>query len=882
MAYAAVLSLRETYHFFFGCENFFVKPILNEQFFPLLEKLDEIRELLSESSQNRSEEVKSLEIKIRDMAYHAEDCIEIWQIGLQKRSDSTMEEDLITETDTTFKNLHEVLTEMDTIIEEMKKIEGRSDEQNLPVYSRSFASRSAPGDQTKMVGFAEDLMQIKDRLCNEQQSTRQTIPIVGMGGIGKTTLAMNVYSDPFIAHHFHVCAWVTISQRYRIREILLILLDDIGVLTDKIRKESDEQLKERTYRSLKGQRYLIVMDDVWSIDAWNDIQMLFPHDNNGSRILLTTRLTDVADYGSSTNHHHLMGFLTEEESWNLFCQKVYGEANLPPELVNVGRNISKNCQGLPLLIVVIARLLAMENKSLDYWENVALNLSSVIAGKKDHCSEKLTLSYTDLPAYLKPCFLYMGVFPENYEIPVSRLVKLWVAEGFADPSEAEGYLTDLIGRNLILVGQKGSSNGKIKTCKMHDLLRELSVRIAQEENFLYVKSRYQRFPPEEASFKRRLSIHDDASYGGSEEDVTMQSMDLVRSFIYNGWDETHLHSYYYFGCQLLRVLDMIGVELSRFPEEILLLVKLKYIAIACNAVILASITELQFLQTLVVEDSTGIASELPIEIWNLPRLIHLKFSRVFLPAPPPNDESVFPLTNLQTLSVLDNLDYDIGKRAPNLKKLGIHYNSESSHSLNHFEHLKNLEILKILFDSPANSTFINIALPSSLKKITLERARIDWEYMTIFGSLPNLEVLKLREYAFQGREWIPYEGDFPKLKVLLIWETDLEHWRAKDIHFPRLEHLILRNCSNLVEIPSDIGEILTLEIIEIDSSSPSAADSAKKIQEDQRSQGNDGLKVFSHPTKTKVYPPLKFGVNQFLSLLLYFTFLIFWIYQATY
>ncbi|CAA2989696.1 late blight resistance homolog R1A-10 [Olea europaea subsp. europaea] len=853
MAYAAVLSLAQTLRqICFGLKNHSLYDRCDR--INTLHKVDDIRKWLSESSQNSSEEVKSLEIKIRDMAYHAEDVIEVFQIGLQKRSDSRMEEDLITKIDTTVKNLHEVITEMESIMEEMKKIKGRSGKQNLPVHS----SRSAPVGQTNMVGFAEDLIQIKDRLCNVQKSTRQTIPIVGMGGIGKTTLAMNVYNDPFIAYHFHICAWVTISQQYRIREILLSLLDDIGVLTDKIRKESDEQLKERIYKILKGQRYLIVMDDVWSTNTWNDIQMLFPDDNNGSRILLTTRLTDVADYVSSTNPHHLMHFLIEEESWNLLCQKVFREANCPPELVNVGRNISKNCQGLPLLIVVIAGLLA-KDQSLDYWEYVAVNLSSITAENDDHCSKILTLSYNNLPTHLKPCFLYMGVFPENYEIPVSRLFKLWVAEGFASPFDAERYLKDLIGRNLILVGQKGFVKGKIKTCKMHDLLRELSVRIAHEENFLYVKSRYLRFPPEEASFKRRLSIHDDASYSGSEEDVTMQSMDLVRSFIYNGWDETHLHSYYYFGCRLLRVLDMVGVELSGFPEDILLLVKLRYIAIACHAAIPASITVLCNLYTLIVEDSTGIASQLPIEIWNLPRLKHLKFSRVFLPAPPPHD--VFPLKNLQTLSVLDSLDYDIGKITPFLKKLGIHYNSQLSHSPNLFAGLQHLETLKILFDSPANTTIINIDLPLTLKKITLERGRIDWEYMRIFGSLPNLEVLKLREYAFQGREWIPNVGEFIQLKFLLIWETDLEHWRANETHFPRLEHLILRNCLNLVEIPSDIGEILTLETIEIDHSSPFAVDSAKKILEDQRSQGNDGLKVFVHPTKTKVYP-LKFGIQQ--------------------
>ncbi|XP_022869656.1 putative late blight resistance protein homolog R1A-10 [Olea europaea var. sylvestris] len=834
MAYAAVLSLAQT------LDQIFVENknlTLND----LIHKVGEIQELLVKSSQNSSREVKSLEIKIRDMAYHAENVIEVWQIGLQKRSDSRIDEDVITEKDTAIKDLHEVITEMGTIKKKMEKIKGESGEQYLPAYWSYFPSRSAPGGQTNMVGFEKDLMQIKDGLYNVQKSTRQIIPIVGMGGIGKTTLAMNVYNDPVIADHFHICAWVTISQQYRITEILLSLLDEIGVLTDKIRKESDERLKELLYKSLKGRRYLIVMDDVWSTNAWNDVQMLFPDDNNGSRILLTTRLTHVADYATSTNHRHLMNFLTEEESWKLFCQKVFGKANFPPELVNIGKKISKNCQGLPLLIVVIARLLAEENKSLDYWKYVAVNLCSIIVGKNDRCSEILTFSYNNLPLHLRPCFLYMGVFPENYEIPVSRLVKLWVAEGFVySDMDAEQHLMELIDRNLILVGQKGSVNGKIKTCRMHDILRELCVRIAHEDNFLYVKSRYLRFLPEESSFKRRLSIHDDASYSGSEENVTMQSMDLVRSFIYNGWDETQLHSYYYFGYRLLRLLDMVGVELSGFPEEILLLVNLRYIAIACHAMIPASISILWNLNTLIVEDSTGIASQLPIEIWNMPQLRHLIFSRVFLPAPP---TSPFVLVNLRTLSALDSLDYDISNKTPYLEKLGIHYNSESSHSPNHFARLQNLETMKILFDSPAKSTFINIALPSSLKKITLERGRIDWEYMRIFGFLPNLEVLKLREYAFQGKEWILNEGEFLKLKFLLIWETDLERWIVDDTHFPRLEHLILRNCSNLVEIPYDIGEIPTLETIEIDYSSPSAVNSAKKILDDQQSLGNNGLQI---------------------------------------
>lgn len=121
---------------------------------------------------------------------------------------------------------------------------------------------------------------------------------------------------------------------------------------------------------------------------------------------------------------------------------------------------------------------------------------------------------------------------------------------------------------------------------------------------------------------------------------------------------------------------------------------------------------------------------------------------------------------------------------PNAKKLGIHYCHSFMWCLGDFAHLQKLETLEFLFESPATSTFRkNITFPLSLKKITMERARFRWEDMTIFGSLPNLEVLKLRDFAFQGREWVPTEGKFPKLTFLVIWETNLEQWRADDAPF---------------------------------------------------------------------------------------------------
>ncbi|CAA2993371.1 late blight resistance homolog R1B-16 isoform X1 [Olea europaea subsp. europaea] len=861
MAHAAVVSLMhilEQIRHGDGVSD----PSENILLVPLLEKLSSLLSFLEESSQSSREEVKSLERKIRDAAYHAEDVFEsrVSDRLLSKQQNLSAN---MPSAETYHLDLQKIMTEIDTIVEEVLEIEDVKGEQNLQPRNL-LPSGSAPSGQVNMVGFAQDLVQIRERLCHEQQSQLQIVPIVGIGGMGKTTLTMNVFNDSYIKYRFDIRAWVTLFEQYRMRDILLSLLDDF-VVTDHIREEDEEILKEHLYKNLKGRRYLIVVDDVRSIEVWNDIKMLFPNDRNGSRIILTSRLKDVADYVNSSNAHHQMRYLHEEESWNLFLAKAFGKENCPLDLVDVGTKIAKNCQGLPLLIVVISGLLSKVNKAKDYWEYVAENLNSIVAEKDDRCLEILNFSYKHLPAHLKACFLYMGVFPENYEIPVSKLIKLWVAEGFLKPHEskhleevAQEYLRNLIDRNLVLVRQKGSINGKVKTCIMHGLLRELCVRMAYKEEFLCVKSK--NFVPEKEILLRRLCIHDDASYSPNEEDMTIQSMSLVRSFIYSGWDDTHLHSYYYFGCGLLRTLDMIGVELTKFPDEILQLVNLRYIAITGHDLVIPpSIAFLKNLQTLVVEDPWKITIFIPKEIFNMPQLRHLKLSRVSLfccfSLPLTDGDKTFVLENLETLSNVEysGMSEDFLEKIPNVKKLGIIYR----HSWWSFfdVHLQTLETLKIFFETRSDSIFLqSITSSPGLKKITLEHGSIDWKNMTIFGKLPNLEVLKLREFAFSGPEWVPTEGEFLKLKFLLIWETDLEQWRADSTHFPRLEHLILQKCSKLVEIPSDIGEIQTLKIIEIDNSSPSVVKSAKDMLQEQLDQGNEVLDVLFHQTKERLNP----------------------------
>ncbi|XP_057800177.1 putative late blight resistance protein homolog R1B-16 [Salvia miltiorrhiza] len=285
------------------------------------------------------------------------------------------------------------------------------------------------------------------------------IPIAGMGGIGKTTLAKTVYSKKIIEQRFDVCAWATISQKYNTREILCELVSEATKKSkEQLSEKSEDELGLELYQYLSGRRFLIVMDDMWSIEAWDRIQRFFPENENYSRILVTTRLSHLSSQ-LNNNYSLQMEFLDEVRSWELFSKIVFGVGSCPHELEKIGKKVVENCRGLPLSIVVVGGILRNREHTLGVWESIRKNLASEVNLENDkNCMKLLKMSYNRLPFYLKPCFLYMGVFEEDDSVRVSTLVKLWVFEGFLKPMNGKRletiaieFLKDLIDRNLILV-----------------------------------------------------------------------------------------------------------------------------------------------------------------------------------------------------------------------------------------------------------------------------------------------------------------------------------------------------------------------------------------------------------------------------------------------
>ncbi|KAL0341440.1 UNVERIFIED_CONTAM: putative late blight resistance proteinR1A-10 [Sesamum calycinum] len=863
MAVAAYASLISLIHFLDNVQHPARRHRLHldiDRIQSLREKVQFLQDFLEVHSQRISQEVEDLARQITLVADDAEETIDLHVVD-QLLEGSQDESHHLAVLSSFCQNIDKIIEKIDSITEDllMIKEEWGNDvqEQNsaifVPVSSKTLPSS---GDDTT-VGFEESLLQIMDVLTGDE-SNLQVVPIVGMGGIGKTTLARNAFNHPYIINRFDILAWITISQEYNMKEILLGLLNDASINgSAKI-----EKLQELFYQKLFGRKYLIVIDDIWSTKIWNNLRRFFPDNRNGSRILMTTRLTNVAVSLGSLKPY-LMDFLDDAKSWNLLCEKVYGQKSCPyPELEGIGKNIANGCKGLPLALVVIGGLLSKSNMQPEYWMSVASNVNSFANSQdNEHCLKILSLSYNNLPIHLKSCFLGTRVFPEDHEINISKLINLWVAQGFIKAVRgkslkevAEEYLKDLVDRNLILI-RRWTCSGKIKACIIHDLLRDLCLKEFERENLIRV-SKVENI---KFSIKYHGCVCFLCSHPYPSESIHLQPV-LVGSRSATTARPRVCEACRIMNPNLIRLRWMkvinhvLGFPGENFPQH----TGLRCLSIKASYRRWNTLAEVKFvypstvsllwnLQILVVDLDYSCSHPLvlPFEIWEMPQLTHLSVGGFSLRDPQINrlerDDRTIILENLITLSTRTfRCSEEVIKRVPNLKNLRSSYSNglvkDSYYSLCNLAQLNKLASLSLEYYSLSEG----IAFPASLEKLTLSRCSIPSEEMTIIGSsLPNLEVLKLKNSTFQGAEWNLVEEEFLQLRVLSISGCKLVRWRAESNHFPKLERLLLEDMHDLEEIPSGIGDIPTLDSIHLNSCGNSVINSAKQILEEQLSFDNE-------------------------------------------
>ncbi|XP_057787901.1 putative late blight resistance protein homolog R1A-10 [Salvia miltiorrhiza] len=849
-AYSAVVSLEQQLKLLLDSDQFPLqdqRPQL-QSFHQTISSLQKSVETIFPTPKHDRETAGILETLIRDSIYQAQDAIESF---LSAKSPSFSFPQIT-------QHIDPIASRAQTLADSIRKVklsllDGAEEIPPPPrsgVVSRTF----------RIVGQETDKKLLSDALTSEEGKL-QILPVTGMAGIGKTTLARSTYDDPKIKKSFPFRAWVTVSQDYHVGDILARLLNSMESRGQKagerVYEGNDDQLKIQMHQSLYNNKYLVVIDDMWDTDTWDKVRNVLPDNKNGSRIILTTRILSVAKTVKSSEFCHEMQPLDEENSWILLCDKAFEGKPCPPHLEKTGREIAKNCGGLPLSLTVIGGLLSQERQTEEYWQTIEEDTNAAAGKGEEAYSEILSLSYNHLPAKLKGCFLYLGAFPEDSDIPLSKLARLWVAEGFLviTPRQgrlekvAEEHLLDLTQRNLITV-RKISSDGTIKTCGLHDSLRDLAVQESGREKFFHSIRRYANAQGLEQAAKaqRRVSVHKNILICLKDVYRATKSISDARTLIYAGSHHHHPMPLF-LTYDLLRVLDAYTVYFIRFPQELAHLIHLRYLSLTYNGKLASSLSKLQNLQVLIVRRQPRIIfvgkSFLPDEFWGMQQLRHLVMTETNLPKIPEN----LPLfANLQSLTDINaaSCTREVLKSMPNLKKLGMWVEKPGVVGL-YLDELEELEVFKFTVLNPSPSKQVefdsDFFLPETLRKLSLSGCGLPWEAMGVIVELPNLEVLKLRELAFNGEEWCMEDCVFEKLKFLMIEYLNLKSWIVNDSHFPCLEQLYMRHCYNLEGIPLELGYIGGLKVMELVDCSPKAVESAEEIKQEQEDFDKEGFEV---------------------------------------
>nr|UBY07205.1 NBS-LRR disease resistance protein [Dasypyrum villosum] len=451
-------------------------------------------------------------------------------------------------------------------------------------------------DATELIGIEDTRDELINMLIEGDDWSNhplKTVSIVGFGGLGKTTLAKIVYDK--IKALFDCGAFVSVSRNPDMKKIMkdiLFELDKNKYVNIYNAAREEKHLIDELIEFLNDKRYLVVIDDVWDNKTWELIKCAFAKKSIGSRIITTTRIVSVSEACCSSNDDiYRMRALSNDVSRRLFYKRVFShEQGCPHEFVQVSEDILKKCGGVPLAIITIASLLVsnFQIKTKDQWYGL---LNSIGHGLiEDPSAEEmkkiLLFSYYDLPFHLKPCLLYLSIFPEDYKIIRDELIWRWIAEDFVYSETQEAslyelgdcYFSELINRNMIHPMDIDEC-GRVEACRVHDMVHDTICSLSSEENFVTILDGAKRKLFNSRSKVHRLSIHK------SNENVVTTSMAQVRSISVFGNDIIHqIHLY----------LGLRRTHVRELPVDI---------------------GKLHFLQTLDLRESKSIEKLPPSIVW---------------------------------------------------------------------------------------------------------------------------------------------------------------------------------------------------------------------------------------------------------------------------
>ncbi|KAJ8648555.1 hypothetical protein MRB53_001578 [Persea americana] len=688
-------------------------------------------------------------------------------------------------------------------------------------------------DREKVVGLLT-----ADGDYSAANSGIQVVPICGMGGLGKTTLAQLAYNDERVVKHFVVKVWVYVSQDFDLMRLTKAIAESVPGSNPHLTNLDAIQVSIK--EALKEKRFLLVLDDVWNENCndWDALRAPLMFGARGSRILVTTRSKTVSQRVSSnmgTVPTHFLRGLSDDDSWSLFERRAFvdGDSDTHPDLVKIGKEIVNKCNGLPLAVKTLGGL-SCSAVDVDQWEKILKSEIWELPEEGNDILHALRLSYHHLPAHLKRCFAYCGCLIDKgqWGVTGNKLILQWMAQGFIQPKRSTSeqmedigreYLADLVSRSLLNCRE---TDGHFYYT-MHDLTHDLARSVLGADLW---------------------KIGDEKSHGNNAEKARYMSDDIITSYNF----------YYFYRLKNLRALSLLCTEnipadlfiklrhirtlrlgrccitelpesigdllqlryldlsdakierlpksttrlynlqtlkltgcnkLAEVPELIGDLLQLRYLSLYCTDIVRLpkSTTRLYNLQTLDLSECQRLV-ELPSDWSNLVNLRHLRLSCFTSVSIPPR---IGTLKGLQTLSYF-NVGKEIGRGINELKDL-IHL--RGSLRISELENVVDVEEAKEV-QLKNKQKIDKLELQWKCDDVESRQEGIEEEVLSALQPHTNLETLYIKGYC--GVRFPTWLGDssFSKLNLVKLSEC-----RCRLLPpFGRLPSLQFLWLSNLYEL----------------------------------------------------------------------------------
>ncbi|KAJ4701527.1 Disease resistance protein [Melia azedarach] len=714
--------------------------------------------------------------------------------------------------------------------------------------------------ESEVVGREQDKEAIIELLSSNQESgfnrKISVIPIVGLGGIGKTTIAQLAYNDERVTESFELKIWVCVNEDFNVRKIMKLIIE--SVTFNKCDFLGMDVLQSQLRHLLRGKRYLLVLDDVWNEDddEWDKLRISLTDGAEGSKVIVTTRSAKVAVVVGTISPYYLKG-LSHDDCWELFKQRAFapGEADL--NFLPIGKEIVKKCGGIPLAAKALGSLMRFKKEEGEWLYVQESDLWNECEGE-NRILPALRLSYSHLPSNLKCCFAYCSVFPKNWVIKKDDVIHLWIAEGLIQSNYERKSLED-VGNDyfnglrwmFFFQDVNKDSDGNVIECKMHDLIHDLAQSVVGDE---FVILEHGHVPAHLAQTRHSSVVYDSELRTIPEslyEAKKLRTLNLLNSKGDLGEAPPNLFSSF----RCLRSLNLSGSGIKRLHNSISCLISLRYLNIANTLIerLPESICDLGYLQVLNLSDCFDLI-ELPRRLASIFQLRHLMISGCYrLSQIPDNIGRLFqlqtlpifivgsgptqglkqlrmlPLVGELNITKMENVEPGSDAASANLRmksklrSLGLswgnnHYDllmknddrsGPAEEVLNCLQPHQNLKRLSVEgYPGEHFPRWIGAPELPNLTNIALIHCK-SCEHLPGLGHLPFLKVMYMHGMTSVKNIGSGFYGRgsgrlFPSLQELsLIDFSNLEFWWSMNMkeEFPSLVKLIINKCPRLKSIP---------------------------------------------------------------------------------